>query len=143
MSDYYVRFQARCMKATKIALDIRAEMPEAPAWSTRFWVPKSLTGPDSEVFSMGHSGHLDVARWWAEQEGLVSKKPDRLPLPMKSLTSKRNMEVVIGVLRDMAVLARRGPHAEAICECGECDDDPVGFHKAEALEHAADQLAAV
>ena len=57
----------RCAKATEKALLV--ENLDDP--TKRFWVPRSVVRPDSEVKGEEDIGELVLAEWFCEKEGIV------------------------------------------------------------------------
>lgn len=55
---------AHAIKQTELALLVRFDDKR------ELWVPQSQIHDDSEVYAVGDTGKLVVARWWAEREGL-------------------------------------------------------------------------
>lgn len=134
MSDQWTCV-ARCQRATPDAVMLDLQFG---VWSrTHQWVPRKWLHADNEVNQYGDHGKLVVALWWAVQEGLE---------PTQTLTSmplavQRTASLMLDVIESHAAILDGRPSPEnAICECGECGDDPVGWHSADALRTLAQSL---
>jgi len=55
---------AKCTAATDKAVQIEAEIFDAP-----MWIPQSQIDDDSEVYQKGDKGTLIISDWWAEKQG--------------------------------------------------------------------------
>lgn len=112
-------------------------------------IPFSLIGPDSEIWQQGDRGKLQIERWKAEELGLVhARVPGRRPLPQKGEREAALLGAVLAIIRGQAKILRDAcapSNAPAVCECDEAspghDDDPIGWHQAEAAAVELERIA--
>lgn len=143
MSEYVKIEGVRAIGQSDKALQV-----ELPA-GRYAWIPQSAIGPDSEVYAVHDHGVLQLARWKAVELGLAeSDDPPRRPIPTKvgsTHSARITANMILTVMRGRASEIR--DHAlddpRAICECGQCEGDPIAWHKAEILERVANEIEKV
>ncbi len=127
MSDLWT-CQATVISETPKA--VRVALQKGQWVSSDHWIPRSLLDDDNEVNHFSDTGKLVIPLWWAVQEGLQMG----LSMPSSSLAVQKSISEILSILEGYAsTFEDRTYFEDALCDCGECPDDVIGYHVAKEI----------